>query len=63
VLVKHSLAGKSISYEDLKIVFGRGIFRWIERSTIKKILFWLKANQRTELNFKPANPILVDLGE
>lgn len=55
------LAGKAVSIQDLKMIFGRRVFSSLNKKEVVLLMRWLKANQRTEFNFRPANPLIIEL--
>ncbi len=61
MVVRHALAGKEVRVGDLKFIFGRRVFSLLAKKDIGLFMRWLRANQRTELNFKPSNPFLIEL--
>lgn len=61
-MVKHTGAGHIISYRDLEILFGPPCAAIIGKNLINNLLLWLKANRRSDVNFKLANQTLTELG-
>jgi hypothetical protein len=63
VLVKHTGAGHEITFKDLLVLFGSPCASIIGKRALNNILQWLKANRRSDVNFKLANQTQTDLGE
>lgn len=57
------MAGKSITPQDLCLVFGSYFTERFSKpnNVLKPLLYWLRANQRNELNFRPANAMIIEL--
>jgi hypothetical protein len=62
VLVKHAGAGHVITYRDLEIVLGEPCVAIVGRAALAKLLTWLKANIRSDINFKVASQTYTDMG-
>ena len=61
VLFKHTGAGHEITLRDLIVLFGSPCATIIGKQLLNDILLWLKANRRSELNFKLANQTQTEL--
>ena len=62
VLVKHAAAGHIITYRDLEIVLGIPCVAIVGRPALAKLLSWLRANLRSDINFKVASQTYTDTG-
>ena len=62
VLVKHAGAGHVITYRDLEIVLGAPCVAIVGRPALAKLLAWLQANIRSDINFKVASQTYTDTG-
>ena len=62
MLVKHAAAGHVITYRDLEIVLGIPCVAIVGRPALAKLLSWLRANLRSDINFKVASQTYTDTG-
>ena len=62
VLVKHAAAGHVITLRDMEIVLGTPCVTIVGRPALTKLLVWLKANIRSDINFKVASQTYTDTG-
>jgi hypothetical protein len=62
VLVKHAAAGHVITLRDMEIVLGTPCVTIVGRHALTKLLVWLKANIRSDINFKVASQTYTDTG-
>jgi hypothetical protein len=61
VLLKHTSAGHEIKYKDLEVLFGLPLAAIIGKPALSNLLQWLKANRRSDVNFKLANQTYTEL--
>ena len=51
-LVKHAWAGRELCIADVELVLGAPMCALIKKSTMYRLLLWLRANRRTDATFK-----------
>ena len=61
VLCRHTWAGKTITLDDILLIFGKPLFTIMGKRTLNALVSWFTANRKSENSFKIGNPTLTDL--